>query len=217
MIVRENDTVVLVEGNAFKYYLNKQTGLFDKILYNGTNQIMQPMEVNILRALTDKDMNIKQEWYRARHDKASVRAYNITVESKENTVIIKCLMSMAADAVQRILDIETVWTVDVAGAISCEMNVKRCPEFSKLPRFGICLYLDKKTKMATSESGFLNNASLYTHEELTTKKHNYEHEESEYIVLCLGYAQNGIGSNSCGPENLHGIDWIRKNLISNLN
>lgn len=30
------------------------------------------------------------------------------------------------------------------------------------------------------------NASVYTQEELT--------------VLCLDYAQNGIGSNSCGPE-----------------
>ena len=32
------------------------------------------------------------------------------------------------------------------------------------------------------------------------KKHNFELEDSGNVVLCLDYAQNGIGSNSCGPE-----------------
>ena len=35
---------------------------------------------------------------------------------------------------------------------------------------------------------------------ITKKKHNFELETSNYTVLCLDYAQNGIGSNSCGPE-----------------
>jgi len=35
---------------------------------------------------------------------------------------------------------------------------------------------------------------------LTEKNHNYELIPSDYVVLCLDYAQNGIGSNSCGPE-----------------
>lgn len=30
--------------------------------------------------------------------------------------------------------------------------------------------------------------------------HNYELEESDSTVLCIDYAQNDIGSNSCGPE-----------------
>lgn len=32
------------------------------------------------------------------------------------------------------------------------------------------------------------------------KAHNYELIESDSMVLCLDYAQNGIGSNSCGPD-----------------
>ena len=35
---------------------------------------------------------------------------------------------------------------------------------------------------------------------MTAKKHNFELEESGFTVLCLDHAQNGIGSNSCGPE-----------------
>jgi beta-galactosidase len=48
--------------------------------------------------------------------------------------------------------------------------------------------------------GFSFNASPYSQEELTNKAHNYELEACGHTVLCLDYAQNGIGSNSCGPK-----------------
>lgn len=47
---------------------------------------------------------------------------------------------------------------------------------------------------------FAFQISEYTQEELTAKAHNYELEKSPYTVLCLDYAQSGIGSGSCGPE-----------------
>ena len=53
---------------------------------------------------------------------------------------------------------------------------------------------------AMGEKTFCFNVSAYTQEELTEKKHNFELETSDYTVLCLDYAQSGIGSNSCGPE-----------------
>lgn len=54
--------------------------------------------------------------------------------------------------------------------------------------------------MAASEQPFSFQASVYTQEELESKAHNYELEEAESVILCLDYAQNGIGSGSCGPE-----------------
>lgn len=53
---------------------------------------------------------------------------------------------------------------------------------------------------AVSEQTFSFNASVYTQEELEKKTHHYELEPSGSTVLCLDYAQNGIGSNSCGPK-----------------
>ena len=50
------------------------------------------------------------------------------------------------------------------------------------------------------EDTFSFNASFYTQEELEEKAHNYELIESDSTVLCIDYALNGIGSNSCGPE-----------------
>lgn len=52
----------------------------------------------------------------------------------------------------------------------------------------------------TSAEPFSMNASPYTAEELTNAAHNYELPESNKSVLCIDYHQNGIGSNSCGPE-----------------
>ena len=52
---------------------------------------------------------------------------------------------------------------------------------------------------AVSEKSFSFNASVYTQEELEEADHNYMIERTESTVLCIDYALNGIGSNSCGP------------------
>ncbi len=45
----------------------------------------------------------------------------------------------------------------------------------------------------------LNAVDDEAQEELERAAHNYELEESDSTVLCIDYALNGIGSNSCGP------------------
>ena len=54
--------------------------------------------------------------------------------------------------------------------------------------------------LITGDETFSFNASCYTQEELTNKSHNFELEKCGNTVLCIDYAQSGIGSNSCGPE-----------------
>lgn len=261
--IEENDAFINLQGSRFNYCLDKRTGLFTKLEFAGKDCITRPMEVNIWRAPTDNDMYIKLEWYRARYDKTSVRAYDAVVEKVDDGVAVHCHMSMAADTVQRILEMDTIWTVYENGAINLAMKVKRCPEFPMLPRFGIRLFLDQSMNEvqyygmgpmesycdkhraashgvfvsaveelhedyirpqengshydcsyviaeskkyylgAFADTTFSFNASVYTQEELTKKKHNFELEKSENTVLCLDYAQNGIGSNSCGPELLN--------------
>ena len=53
--------------------------------------------------------------------------------------------------------------------------------------------------VVSAENAFSFNASYYTQEELEKKTHNYELTESDSVVVCVDYALNGIGSNSCGP------------------
>ncbi len=56
------------------------------------------------------------------------------------------------------------------------------------------------TLTVTSGKDFSFNASAYTQEELTEKKHNYELQKAPYHSFCIDYKMSGIGSNSCGPE-----------------
>ncbi|MBQ6527240.1 MAG: beta-galactosidase [Clostridia bacterium] len=53
---------------------------------------------------------------------------------------------------------------------------------------------------AASDTPFSFNVSPYTKEELTEKAHAFELVPCGSTVLSLDYKQNGIGSNSCGPE-----------------
>ena len=53
---------------------------------------------------------------------------------------------------------------------------------------------------AAAENTISFNASPYTEEELTVKRHHFELEPSGCTVLHLDLKQNGIGSNSCGPR-----------------
>ena len=62
------------------------------------------------------------------------------------------------------------------------------------------LYNGRYGIVAVSETPFSFQASNYTQEMLAQAKHNYELEESDSTVLCIDYALNGIGSNSCGSE-----------------
>ena len=268
--IEENDKYIEVSGDRFRYVLDKRTGLFSEMEVDGVQQITRPMEVNIWRAPTDNDMYIKEEWLRARFDRTSVRAYDTLVEIKEECICIHCQMSLSAKTVQRILDMDTTWTIDGDGVVGLTMDVKRYPEFPMLPRFGIRLFLnngmnqvtyygmgpeesyvdkhrasshglymaevydlhedyirpqengshydcsyvmvegEEAGMMAVSESTFSFNASVYTQEELTEKKHNYELCPSGNTVLCLDYKQNGIGSNSCGPDLKEEYRFIEK-------
>ena len=50
-------------------------------------------------------------------------------------------MSIAAVALQKVLDMEAVWEIYGTGEISVKMQVKKDREFPQLPRFGIRMFL----------------------------------------------------------------------------
>ena len=64
----------------------------------------------------------------------------------------------------------------------------------------VALTGDSMTFTAVGAKPIAFNASVYTQEELTAKNHNYELVPCGSTVLCLDYAQAGIGSQSCGPK-----------------
>ncbi len=258
--VEEENVYLVLEGDDFCYTYDKRTGMFSDLVFAGNRLLERPMEVNIWRAPTDNDRNIKLEWMRARYDRAGGRAYETVYHASDDKIVIYSHTSVSAAAVQKILDAKITWTVWGDGMIDVCMDVKRDAEFPELPRFGLRLFLREELNQVTyygmgptesyrdkcrasyhgifgakaadmhedyirpqengshadcdyvtvsgggygvtavSNRSFCFNASVYTQEELTEKRHNYELRPSESTVLCLDYAQNGIGSNSCGPR-----------------
>ena len=258
--VSETDRFLSIQSDTFFYVYNKLSGLFEQLSIDGEELLETPMELNIWRAPTDNDRKIKQEWMDAGYDRSKSRAYDVQWKREGKCVRIYSTMSVAAVALQRVLDIKAVWEISNRGAISVKMQVKKNMEFPQLPRFGIRLFLkeeyenlkyyglgphesyrdkckscshglydatveeqhedyirpqengshtdcdyvmiekENQTVIAVSPKPFSFNVSYYTQEELARKAHNYELEKSGNTIVCLDYAQNGIGSNSCGPE-----------------
>ena len=258
--ISETDRFLLIQSETFFYVYNKLSGLFEQLSILGEDILETPMELNIWRAPTDNDRKIKQEWMNAGYDRSNARAYDVQWEREGKCVRIYSTMSVAAVALQKVLDIKAVWEISNKGSISVKMQVKKNMEFPQLPRFGIRLFLkeeyenlkyyglgpyesyrdkckscshglydatveeqhedyirpqengshtdcdyviiekENQTVIAVSPKPFSFNVSYYTQEELTRKAHHYELEKSGNTIVCLDYAQNGIGSNSCGPE-----------------
>ena len=258
--VCEDDRYIRVSGNSFFYTYSKLTGTFQDMNFENHSILERPMEINIWRAPTDNDSDIKGKWKEAHYHRASSRGYETRWEEKDGSLVISTEMSMVAAPIQRILMIDAVWTIGADGALNGRLDVKRDVEFPELPRFGLRLflpkhmgqityfglgpvenYIDKNNAsyhglfsssvkemhedylrpqengsrsdcdFVTIEGGDLSlsvaadktfsfHASEYTQEELTEKAHNYELIPSGYTEFCVDYKQNGIGSESCGPE-----------------
>ncbi len=58
---------------------------------------------------------------------------------------------------------------------------------------------DAHAALNVSGKAFSFNASHYTQEELTNKKHSWELVADKRTILCIDFAMAGVGSNSCGP------------------
>ncbi|MDK2968682.1 glycoside hydrolase family 2 TIM barrel-domain containing protein [Lacrimispora sp.] len=258
--VCEDDRYIYINGKSFFYTYNKLTGTFQKMNFENNCILERPMEINIWRAPTDNDSDIKGKWMEAHYHRASSRGYETRWEEKEGCLEISTVMSMVAAPIQRILMIDAIWTIGANGSLSGKLDVKRDMEFPELPRFGIRMFLPKQMDQVTyfglgpvenyidkknasyhglfsssvkemhedylkpqengsrsdcdfvtiggsnlsltvaADKAFSFHASEYTQEELTEIAHNYELNPSGFTEFCVDYRQNGIGSESCGPE-----------------
>lgn len=62
------------------------------------------------------------------------------------------------------------------------------------------LYSENICVQFTAKKDFSFNASEYTQEELSEKKHHFELQKCASNVICIDDKMAGVGSNSCGPE-----------------
>ncbi|MFT8640191.1 glycoside hydrolase family 2 TIM barrel-domain containing protein [Bifidobacterium sp.] len=148
----EDDRSITICGDDFTYVFDKHSGLFRSLNFKGTELLDRPMEVNIWRAPTDNDQNIRHEWHQSQYDRAYARTYAVRMEAvgsgngpdPTNSIRITATMAVVAPIVQPIASIETVWVVRADGLVSADMKVDRDPAFPFLPRFGIRMFLPRQ-------------------------------------------------------------------------
>lgn len=270
--VCRDDCRIRVWSETFSYTLDRRTGLFTELCREGQDLLTHPMQLNIWRAPTDNDMNIRNDWKNAHYHEAYTRAYRTECAQQEREVTIRAHVGIVADTVQKILDVQICWTIRADGAIRAQIEAVKDPVFPDLPRFGVRLFLDRRLSdvaycgmgpmecyrdkhraashgvyhstvedlhedyirpqengshydsdyvtlrgahaelTVASEQPFSWNASVYSQEELERAAHNFELRRSDSTVLCIDYAQNGIGSNSCGPAVLEAYRFTGESI-----
>ena len=256
----QSDAEIRVTGSDFDCRFSKKTGMLESWTYRDRTYLSLPARINLWRAPTDNDRNVRRNWERAHYPEAYARAYGSTVRTETDRVVIDFTASASAPTVQPILEMKIRWEIGTDGGIFASIDAKKTEDFPDLPRFGLRFFLPEEFSEAAyygmgpnesyvdkhrsslhglyratvdqmhedyirpQENGshwdcdyaelsgagyalacassrpFSFNASPYTQEELTEKGHNFELQRSGHTVLCLDYAQNGIGSNSCGPD-----------------
>ncbi|MDO5424090.1 MAG: glycoside hydrolase family 2 TIM barrel-domain containing protein [Eubacteriales bacterium] len=210
--VEEDDCTLYLTHPDFAYVYNKRSGLFTSMVYGQTQILEHPMELNIWRAPTDNDRNIKREWMAAHYDQTVTRAYQTSYRAEENQVVIHSTLSVAALTIQRILNIEAEYIVRNTGKIEIKLDVKRDPEFPQLPRFGLRLFLPKAMdeisyygigpaesyldKCRAGSHGSYTAKVQELHEDYLMPQENGSHADCDYVIAKSARA----GIAAAGPE-----------------
>ena len=162
--ISEDDRFLTVGTPRFRYRLDKFTGLFDTMVWQNRQILKRPMELNIWRAPTDNDRNLRGLWEELDYDKPVTRAQDISWKTDGGPrtddpagqtgcsaayIEVSGIISLLCRYRQRILTARTVFRVWADGSLDVRLNVRKDPAFPRLPRFGVRLMLPDELKHVT--------------------------------------------------------------------
>ncbi len=139
--VERGERYLILTGENFRYTYDLWSGAFARMSADNRSILEKPMEYNIWRAPTDNDRTIRQEWEACGYDRITVRTYDSSVEESGGAVRVRTPLSISAVYLQRILEVDALWTVEPSGAVRVSMEVRKNPAAPFLPRFGLRLFL----------------------------------------------------------------------------
>lgn len=208
----ESDRFVTLKGKDFTYCYNKLTGCFDALTFHGIDLVTAPMALNVWRAPTDNDRNIKRQWMRSGYDRAIQRAYSTEVLRGRKGVILRTKLSLGAVHLQNILWAEQTWAVGNDGTLQVSFSVRRNKDLPMLPRFGLRMLLPEAMNQVTyygmgpeesysdkhraSAHGRYTSKVCELHEDYLRPQENGSHFDTEYVIL----EGAGLRLNVCGSE-----------------
>jgi beta-galactosidase len=136
--VQESDRRLVIRGENFTYTYSKLYGVFEKMTYCGRELLDRPMEVNIWRAPTDNDRNIKRDWYRVAYDYMMLKCYSCELASADGKeASVKASMNMGSPSMHAVLNMEVEYLFKKGEGVELKFDVKVTDGIPVLPRFGV--------------------------------------------------------------------------------
>ncbi len=139
--VAQDHRHITVSGTDFRYRFDVRSGAFDQLVKGNRSLITGPMMLNIWRAPTDNDRNLKNDWIKAGYDRAVQRAYEATCEVKDELAVITCRLSLAPVYLQPVLQVQAKYVIGKDGTMDASFACQKDASMPSLPRFGLRLHL----------------------------------------------------------------------------
>lgn len=143
--VTEEEGYLTIRGLHFQHAFDLQGGVIQSMSKHGVKLLSKPVQYNIWRAPVDNDP--RHEWSREGYDKVQMKVYGSTWEQPDPTqVTVRVSFSLGAYIRTPFLHGDAVWTIDGAGEVKVEVQVKVREELPFLPRFGLELTMPAGTE-----------------------------------------------------------------------
>jgi beta-galactosidase len=137
----EVGNIINVKCGSLVYAFNKNTSNLESVIHNDVIVLNASTKINIWRAPTDNDVNIKAQWKYAGYEDAFTiaRDYEIVVKSDRLNLIFKTVV--IDDVVPPILKGNVIWSVYKDGKVNVSFDLERNVKTPYLPRFGLAFVL----------------------------------------------------------------------------
>ncbi len=142
-ILEPSDSTYAIKVANKTYIIDKATAKLQKIDLSGREILTVPTTLNLWRAPTDNDRNIKNEWYELGLDRLVQTCSGITADETENGVVVTANVSLGKDS-NSICDAVIKYTVLNSGDLKVDVIADMNCEFKMLPRFGLQFVLDEQ-------------------------------------------------------------------------
>jgi beta-galactosidase len=146
--ISQDHRYITVKGENFRYRFDIRLGAFDELIFDQHSLITAPMALNIWRAPTDNDRNIRETWQKAGYHRAVQRAYEAEGAVRDGVAVINCSLSLTPVYLQPIIRVKAAYVIGADGAIDCSFDCEKDADMPDLPRFGLRLQLPKDMRKA---------------------------------------------------------------------
>lgn len=199
---REIGRYVILDGENFHYVYDKNRVSFDVLNFDNISLLDKPMELNIWRAPTDNDRNVRLAWEANGYDRGIPRGYETKVEHVDGACVLSTRFSIGAIYLPNILEGVAQWRINTNGTIDVSIQADCREGAPALPRFGLRMFMPKQIDEVTY-FGY-GPVESYSDKHRASVKHLYESKVQALHEDYLKPQENGSHYN-CNYLKLDGV------------